>query len=312
MRVPQRQNISNLFLDTKVSSPSLTLVLIQKAENYVNLSVTQKFQLLTTMKKLTTYVTLSILMVCCGLISIAWFGPESASTDVSDLNGAWRIKEVNEEWRKTWPNATAVKTLSNGLFAFAYFEVDTKKFIGTGGGTYTFENGVYTETIEFMSLDSSYVGKSLSFKSKLIKGNKEWKISGELEGEPLKERWVRIDDASSSDLAGAWRIRERANREGKMTPMRRGPRKTIKYLSDTRFQWVAFNVATKQFMGTGGGTYTMEDGKYTEHIDFFSRDSSRVGMSLSFNYVVKDGDWHHSGKSSRGNPINEIWAIESN
>ncbi|MFN5931366.1 MAG: hypothetical protein ACK42F_07225, partial [Sphingobacteriales bacterium] len=62
------------------------------------------------------------------------------------------------------------------------------------------------------------------------------------------------------------------------------------------------------FSGTGGGRYTFQDGKYTEHILFFSRDASRVGMSLTFNARVEGKDWYHSGKSSKGDPINEVWS----
>ena len=87
------------------------------------------------------------------------------------------------------------------------------------------------------------------------------------------------------------------------------PRKTMKILSGTRFQWIAYNTETKQFMGTGGGTYTTNNGKYTENIEFFSRDDSKAGLSLEFNYELIDGDWHHSGLSSKGDPIHEIWSI---
>ena len=62
-------------------------------------------------------------------------------------------------------------------------------------------------------------------------------------------------------------------------------------------------------MGTGGGRYTTENGTYTEHIEFFSRDKSRVGAALAFNYELKDEDWHHSGLSSRGEPIYEVWSL---
>jgi hypothetical protein len=44
-----------------------------------------------------------------------------------------------------------------------------------------------------------------------------------------------------------------------------------------------------------------------ETIAFFSRDNSRVGASLGFDYQVIDGEWHHSGLSSAGQPIFEIW-----
>ena len=82
----------------------------------------------------------------------------------------------------------------------------------------------------------------------------------------------------------------------------------MKILSGTRFQWIAYNTETKEFLGTGGGTYTTDNGKYTENIEFFSRDDSRVGASLEFDYEVKDGKWHHKGESSKGDPIYEIWS----
>jgi hypothetical protein len=81
----------------------------------------------------------------------------------------------------------------------------------------------------------------------------------------------------------------------------------MKILSGKRFQWIAYNVETKEFFGTGGGTYTTDDGKYTETIDFFSRDSSRVDKSLEFDFTLQNGDWRHTGLNSKGDPIDEIW-----
>ena len=53
--------------------------------------------------------------------------------------------------------------------------------------------------------------------------------------------------------------------------------------------------------------YEFANGKYTEHIEFFSRDSSRVGASLSFVGKLENGEWHHSGLSSTGEKISETW-----
>ena len=97
---------------------------------------------------------------------------------------------------------------------------------------------------------------------------------------------------------------------GVMNEIKPSSRKTIKILSGTRFQWAAMNTETKQFSGTGGGTYTFENGVYTEKIEFFSRDSSRVGLSLSFQGAVEGDDWTHKGKSSRGQEIHEVWRRE--
>ena len=95
-----------------------------------------------------------------------------------------------------------------------------------------------------------------------------------------------------------------------MQTIEKSARKTVKILSSTRFQWVAINTETKEFFGTGGGTYTFTNGKYTENIEFFSRDSSRVGASLNFNGSVTKKVWTHKGLSSRGEPIHEEWMRE--
>lgn len=85
--------------------------------------------------------------------------------------------------------------------------------------------------------------------------------------------------------------------------MQKGPRKTIKLLTGGRFQWVALNPETKQFFGTGGGTYT-------ESIDFFSRDNSRAGRSIPFGATVNGDEGHHTGQSSTGGTVDEIWSRE--
>ena len=96
-------------------------------------------------------------------------------------------------------------------------------------------------------------------------------------------------------------------RDGEMSKMTPGARRTMKILSGTRFQWIAYNVETGEFSGTGGGTYTTKNGKYTENIEFFSRDNSRVGASLTFDFSLEDGAWRHKGLSSKGDPIDEVW-----
>ena len=131
----------------------------------------------------------------------------------------------------------------------------------------------------------------------------------EIEIVDLEQKFKRIDNGLPGKLQGAWLMSGRI-RDGE-TQLRdtNRPRKTMKILSGTRFQWIAYNTETKQFMGTGGGTYTTKDGKYTENIDFFSRDDSKAGLSLQFNYELTDGQWHHSGLSSKGDPIHEIWSV---
>ncbi len=195
----------------------------------------------------------------------------------------------------------AVAIFADGFQAATWYDLTNKKFIRTNGGTWKYSENVLTEIVEFDSRDSTRVGNTAIFEIN-IEDNKITVLeSGNI--------WTRIDDGSPGELAGAWLITGR-QRQGKMSeidPYR--PRKTMKILSGTRFQWIAYNTETRQFMGTGGGTYTTTDGEYIENIEFFSRDDSRVGASLEFNYELKEGNWHHSGLSSRGSPIYEIWSI---
>ncbi|GGG15110.1 hypothetical protein GCM10011323_19410 [Pontibacter amylolyticus] len=212
----------------------------------------------------------------------------------TELEGAWRTTDGQGN--------EVVMLVQDGFMTFARFNQQNKQFLGTTGGTYTLSNGRFEFKYEFNTIDSTQVGTSTSANYRLKKD--QWILSRD----GLTDTWNRINESNSnSPLAGTWRITGR-ERDGQMNTMRPGPRKTLKVLSGTRFQWIAFNSETGQFSGTGGGTYTAENGKYTENIEFFSRDSSRVGMSLSFNFEVKDGNWHHSGQSSTGAPVNEIWS----
>lgn len=218
--------------------------------------------------------------------------PQSNVQQATNLEGAWRAQDNQGN--------ELVMLVQDGFFTVARF--NRQKFLDTYGGTYTVNNGNFDIRYEFHTLDSTKVGSSTSVSFTL--NNNQWNTKQE----DATNTWQRIDESrSGSPLAGTWRITGRAS-DGQMNTMRPGPRKTLKVLSGTRFQWIAFNSETGEFSGTGGGTYTAENGTYTENIEFFSRDNSRVGMSLSFNYEVKDGNWHHTGQSSTGNPVNEIWS----
>lgn len=210
-----------------------------------------------------------------------------------ELSGAWQLMPTGNE-------PQTVRIIEDGYFMQTLFDHQGKKFVSTLGGRITSSGNNLTEVIEFNSADKENIGTTNTCTYKLQ--NNQLAIT--CEGKTAE--WQRLDDGKAP-LAGTWRITAREN-NGKMDPMRPGPRKTLKILSGGRFQWAAINAETKEFFGTGGGTYTFENGKYTETITFFSRDNSRVGMSLSFDGKVDGKQWHHSGKSSKGDPISEMWS----
>ena len=210
------------------------------------------------------------------------------------LNGAWEFVETNDQGIQV----KHVLTFAGSFFTEATFTNDSGKFLSTKGGSLQMDNNNLEFRYEFNTEDQDMVGSVLPISFELNDGKLQ--IQNTV--------WSKIDDGSPGDLAGAWLISGR-QRDGEIVKRdTSGPRKTMKILSGTRFQWIAYNTATKEFMGTGGGTYTTVNGKYAENIGFFSRDDSRVGASLEFNYELKDGDWHHSGLSSKGQPIYEVWS----
>ncbi len=204
-----------------------------------------------------------------------------------DLPGAWEsvtAEGVVGQW-----------IITNRHFAIAYYKGN--QFISTEGGSWSIDDKKLTLNYEFHTADPEEVGEK-----------KELKFS--LKGDKLEvwdKLWTRVDDTNPGQLSGAWLITGR-ERNGEVSKMIPGARKTMKILSGTRFQWIAYNSETPVFSGTGGGQYSTEDGEYTEIIKFFSRDSTRVGAELNFDFELKDGQWHHSGKSSKGDPIYEVWS----
>ncbi len=210
--------------------------------------------------------------------------------------GAWEARYVNAEGTEV---RNVVIFSANGYQVATEFDLDGN-FLSTNGGTWSLEEDFMTEVPEFHTKNPNRVGQRVRFQIGLS-DNSLSIIDG--------PTWTRIDSGTPSALAGAWLMSGR-KQEGVLTQRdTSGPRKTMKILSGTRFQWIAYNTETKEFLGTGGGRYETIDGMYTENIEFFSRDASRVGASLTFDFSLIDGHWHHSGLSSKGEPIYEIWSL---
>lgn len=198
---------------------------------------------------------------------------------------------------------THVLLFSGNYFSWTVYKTENGAFQLTKGGSWKKDGNNMEITYEFHTADAAQVGK-----------NETWTVKQKRKSLTLKEAgldssWSSMDEQESSALEGSWIFSGR-KRDGEIqrVDMTTRPRKTMKILTENRFQWIAYNTETGRFHGTGGGSYTAKDGVYTENIEFFSRDDSRVGASLKFQFEVIDGDWHHSGKNSRGEPLYELWS----
>ncbi|MEQ1587754.1 MAG: membrane or secreted protein [Cyclobacteriaceae bacterium] len=224
------------------------------------------------------------LVLCLLLLS-------SLSVYSQDLTGAWQSGPDENR---------SVMIVAGKFFSVAVYNVKDKTYTGTYGGTWRLEKDQFIEVQEFNTLKPELIGTEQRMTVTIQKDKLSFKDGAE---------FARLDNGKPGALSGAWLITGRMGDDGTIQKRTPGARKTMKILSGTRFQWIAYNNETKEFFGTGGGTYTTVDGKYTETIEVFSRDNSRVGVKLEFDFsLLEGGDWRHHGKSSKGEPIDEVWS----
>lgn len=225
------------------------------------------------------------------LCSFIYFGVYSQS-----VIGAWESNGIAENGDKL----KYVLTFTDGYQVLTIYNAVSGEFIHSQGGPWALENDFMIKYFEFHTSNPILVGTKENFKVIVTENTLIF---------PDNNKFYRIDKGEPGELQGAWLMSGRTVDGDLQVRGTSGPRKTMKILSGTRFQWIAYNTETRQFMGTGGGTYTTMNGEYTENLEFFSRDISRVGQSLKFYYNLINGNWHHTGLSSKGVPIDEIWSL---
>lgn len=219
----------------------------------------------------------------------------SLFSNAQSIIGAWERIHISNEGKEL----KSIVIFSEAHQSLSIIEINSGKLIHSNGGSWQLNGNTMTEVVEFDTDNPERVGSSVVFDIEL--NNDYLKIVGS------DRKFSRNDDGSPGKLNGAWLMSSRFRNGVMQVRETNRPRKTMKILSGTRFQWIAYDTSKKTFIATGGGTYTTKNGVYTENIEFFSRDISRVGMKLEFEYSLKDGNWNHKGFSSRGKAINEIW-----
>lgn len=247
-------------------------------------------QLIQTMKQ--NFFSFLLTAIFVGTVSL------SAQAQTNAIAGAWHTQSGDVE-------QTVV--FIDGLVSHSTFDQTNKQFIATRGGTYSFSNGQLAITWEWDTEKAAaetpintWLGQTETFDTNVSNALRT-NLSG------TTTEWTRIDN-NDNPLAGVWYMTGRGA-DAKIDPNHSpGDRRTYKILTGSRFQWVAINIKTGVFSGTGGGNFTFVDGKYTENIEFFSRNNDRVGASLQFDGKLVDGHWHHSGFSSAGDPMYEVWS----
>ena len=157
------------------------------------------------------------------------------------LQGSWKLIEENGQ---KVSDKEVIRIYQDNYFAEGAKETGSNEFLWALGGEFTTDD--YSVSLDFNTRASELVDQSQNPKLSFINEDR-------IKINKVKEVqvWERIS-SDENDLSGNWVITGR-KRNGEMNKMTPGDRRTIKILGGNRFQWVAFNSATREFFGTGGG-----------------------------------------------------------
>lgn len=213
--------------------------------------------------------------------------------------GVYRAQETGSSGSRQY-----LLLVSDTYMIHTTYDTSPAHFIQTMGGFYTMAEDSLTVTLEFNS----------AFEAT---GERVHRVSyGYMDGKLIfngnEARPYLREPRLEQPLDGQWLFATRGPDTGQERRGDSTPRKTLKFLADGYFQWTAYHTETMAFSGCGGGRYAAADGTYTEVISYFSRDDSRVGAELSFEFERDGSDWHHKGNNSRGEPMYEIWSLRGN
>ena len=82
----------------------------------------------------------------------------------------------------------------------------------------------------------------------------------------------------------------------------------LKMITTTHFTWVDYDTATRKVSSSAGGHYSIQNGAYTETIEFVGEGMERyLGKQQTFAIKIDGDKLSQSGQLSDGLKIEEVW-----
>lgn len=142
------------------------------------------------MKKVFSLTAIAMLLIAAS--------PQKKATDIKII-GAWQI--VRSQYGDSpmgdqKPGESVIKMFTGTRWSGTFYNTITKKFDGTGGGTYAQKGDQYQETLEYFSWDSTAVGKTFTFTLRIENGMLHQRGTIEYKGNPkylIDEWYKRVD-----------------------------------------------------------------------------------------------------------------------
>jgi len=227
------------------------------------------------------------------------------NSSADQLQGTWKL--LAAKWNadtKQFADNTMYKIFTGDRFAFVWFNPHDHTFTGAGGGTYTVDNGQFTETLEYLAMDSTAAGTSQTYDFKIMDDGILFQ-SGTLRTEAspnfiIREFYERVEPGipaleDKHPLVGVWNIEE-ASYGGEEEDIAARYGKVLKIITPGHFYVAYFNPETGSFNGAAFGTWTAEGDQYIETIKAYSWDDSAVGKTYTFDWKVEDGKFYQTGE----------------
>jgi hypothetical protein len=81
-----------------------------------------------------------------------------------------------------------------------------------------------------------------------------------------------------------------------------------KLVTPTHFTWTTFDRDNKTVLACAGGTWSVKEGTYTEHVEFATEGHQHLrGNTYTYQVKVKDDEWSVSNKPGGDFDVNEVW-----
>ncbi len=245
---------------------------------------------------------LVLILILCPILT---WGQANGSQDIT---GVWRVNASSwNEDTKQYADCEMIKFITNSRWASIFYWPKTKKFAGTGGGTYEWKDGVYVETCEYFTWDPSAVGTQQSFKMSIENESliQEGRLNTDKFKYPYYAVYERLDKLSwvyknQKSTQGVWGLTS-----GTMGAERLDQEKiqekygsVVKIITPNFFISTFFDKQKRTMNGVTFGTYSIDrDGKYQETIRCWSwDDQSMVGTQPSFDWELpEENNFHQKG-----------------
>lgn len=127
-----------------------------------------------------------------------------------------------------------------------------------------------------------------------------------LEGVPMPA--AGAEEVDTGAVEGVWRI-VGINGNGRGGDFEKAPYDEYKIMTAGHYLWLSFDPRNGAVLRSGGGTYAIQDGVYTAHVDYSNAPDLKAVTGQEYKGTCRlDGKrWYHYGKMTNGAVFDELW-----